>query len=268
MRHCQAALTPAWAAVQARLRSCSVPMDLTVPCPAAKWGATMTRGGTFHRIAEDGHLARHGLTEALLNTRLVGVNGGAESSLATVVSASHGPQVTLTVLVPRQRDVVLVPPAPVQPRDLVLEANAAAALRHHQETWVVQSNAKIAKSKAQRQVYQDSAFEMADKLISLYPLTTANGERVPRSIYRCICFSSCEEDECIRRLYNWVSHQDAVAGKDAEDVEDAEDDEDADEDEYAVACKDAEQSDLSTDVEEGEDAEEEVEEMLDVNALD
>ena len=35
-----------------------------------------------------------------------------------------------------------------------------------------------------------------------------------------------------------------------------------------MACKDAEQSDLSTDVEEGEDAEEEAEEMLDVNALD
>ena len=52
-RQCQAALTPAWAAVQARLRSCSVPLDLTVPCPAAQWGATMTRGGAFHRIAED-----------------------------------------------------------------------------------------------------------------------------------------------------------------------------------------------------------------------
>ena len=222
----------------------------------------MTRGGTFHRIAEDGHLARHGLTEALLNTRLVGVNGSPESSLATVASASHGPQVTLTVLVPRQRDVVLVPPAPVQPRDLVLEANAAAALQHHQETWVVQSNAKIARSKAQRQVYEDSAWEMADKLIRLYPLTTANGERVPESIYRCICLSSCDEDECIRRLYNWVGNQDAVAGKDAEDVEDAE------EGEYAVACKDAEQSDLSTDAEEGEDAEEEPDQMLDVNALD
>ena len=38
--------------------------------------------------------------------------------------------------------------------------------------------------------------------------------------------------------------------------------------EYAVACKDAEQSDLSTDAEEGEDEEEEAKEMLDVNALD
>ena len=149
-----------------------------------------------------------------------------------------------------------------QPMDLVLEANAAAALQHHQEIWVVQSNAKIARSKALRQVYEDSASEMADKLISLYPITTANGERIPESIYRCICLSSCDEDECIRRLYSWVSRQDAVAGKDAEDVEDAE------EGEYAVACKDAEQSDLSTDAEEGEDAEEEAEEMLDVNALD
>ena len=210
----------------------------------------MTRGGTFHRIAEDGHLARHGLIEALLNTRLVGVNGSPESSLATVASASHGPQVTLTVLVPRQRDVVLVPPAPVQPRDLALEANAAAALQHHQETWVVQSNAKIARSKAQRQVYEDSAWEMADKLIRLYPITTANGERVPESIYRCICLSSFDEDECIRRLYNWVDNQDAVAGKDADDAEDVE------------------QSDLSTDAEEGEDTEEEAKEMLDVNALD
>ena len=78
----------------------------------------------------------------------------------------------------------------------------------------------------------------------------------------CCHSCNCIEDECIRRLYNWVSHQDAVAGKDAEDVEDAE------EGEYAVACKDAEQSDLSTDAEEGEDAEEEAEEMLDVNALD
>ena len=164
-------------------------MDLTVPCPAAKWGATTTRGGTFHKIAEDGHLAFHGLTEALLNTRLVGVNGSPESSLATVALASHGPQVTLTVLVPRQRDVVLVPSALVQPRDLVLEANAATALQHHQETWVVQSNAKIARSKAMRQVYEDSASEMADKLISLYPFTTANGEREPESIYRCICLS-------------------------------------------------------------------------------
>ena len=203
----------------------------------------MTRGGTFRRIAEDGHLARHGLTEALLNTRLVGVNGSPESSLATVASVSHGPQVTLTVLVPRQRDVVLVSPAPVQPRDLALEANAAAALQHHQETWVVQSNAKIARSKAQRQVYEDSAWEMADKLFRLYPITTANGERVPESIYRFICLSSSDEDECIRRLYNWVSHQDAVGGKDAEDVADAED---AEEGEYAVACKDAELPDLST----------------------
>ena len=215
----------------------------------------MTRGGTFHRIAEDGHLARHGLTEALLNTRLVGVNGSPESSLATVASASHGPQVTLTVLVPRQRDVVLVPPAPVQPRDLVLEANAAAALQHHQETWVVQRNAKIARSKAQRQVYEDSASEMADKLISLYPLTTANGERVPESIYRCICLSSCNEDECIRRLYTWVENQDAVAGKDAEDVENAE------EGEYAS-------TDLSTDASTDLSTEEEATEMLDFNALD
>ena len=206
----------------------------------------MTRDGTFHRIAEDGHLARHGLTEALLNTRLVGVNGSPESTLASVASASHGPQITLTVLVPRQRDVVLVPPAPVQPRDLALETISAASLQHHQETWVVQSNAKIARSKALRQVYEDSAWEMAGKLIGLYPLTTANGERVPESIYRFICLSSSDEDECIRRLYNWVSHQDAVGGKDAEDVEDAEDAEDAEEGEYAVACKDAELSDLST----------------------
>ena len=226
-------------------------------------GATMTRGGTFRRIAEDGHLARHGLTEALLNTRLVGVNGSPESTLASVASASHGPHITLTVLVPSQRDVVLVPLAPVQPRDLDLEANAAAALQHHQETWVVQSNAKIARSKAQRQVYEDSAWEMADKLIRLYPLTTANGERVPKSIYRFFCLNGCDEDECIRRLYNWVGNQDAVAGKDAEDVE-AEDVEDAGEGEYAVACKDAGQSDLSTDAEEGEDTAE----MLDFNALD
>ena len=65
---------------------------------------------------------------------------------------------------------------------------------------MVRSNAKIDRSKAQRQVYEDSASEMADKLISLYPLTTANGESVPESIYRCICLSSCDEDECIRRL--------------------------------------------------------------------
>ena len=206
----------------------------------------MTRGGTFRSIAVDGHLARHGLTEALLHTRLVGVNGSPQSSLVTVASASHGPQATLIVPVPRQRDVVLVPPAPVQPRDLVLEANAAAALQHHLETSVVQSNAKVARSKALRQVYEDSASEMADKLISLYPLTTANGERVPKSIYRCICFSSCDEDECIRRLYKWVGNQDAVAGKNAEDGEDVED---VEEGEYAVACKDAE-------------------EMIDVNALD
>ena len=59
-----------------------------------------------------------------------------------------------------------------------------------------------------------------------------------------------------------------MAGKDAEDNEDAEDVESAEEDEYAVACKDAGQSDLSTDAEEGEDTEEEAKEMLDVNALD
>ena len=35
----------------------------------------------------------------------------------------------------------------------------------------------------------------------------------------------------------WVSHQDAVGGKDAEDAEEGE---------YAVACKDAELPDLST----------------------
>ena len=94
----------------------------------------MTRDGTFHRIAEDGHLARHGLTDALLNTRLVGVNGSPESSLSTVASASHGPLVTLTVLVTRQRDVVLEPPVPERRTDMVMEANAAAALQHHQET--------------------------------------------------------------------------------------------------------------------------------------
>ena len=55
-----------------------------------------------------------------------------------------------------------------------------------------------------------------------------------------------------------------MAGKDAEDVKDAED---AEEGEYAVACKDAVQSDLYTDAEEGEDAAEEPEQMLDVNAL-
>ena len=41
--------------------------------------------------------------------------------------------------------------------------------------------------------------------------------------------------------------------------------------EDAVACKDAEPTDLSTDVEdakEGEDAEEEAKEMLDIDALD
>ena len=37
--------------------------------------------------------------------------------------------------------------------------------------------------------------------------------------------------------------------------------------EHAVACKVAEQSNLSTDAKESEDAEEEAEEMLDVNAL-
>ena len=47
-----------------------------------------------------------------------------------------------------------------------------------------------------------------------------------------------------------------------------EEEEEQDEGEYAVACKYAEQSDLSTDAEGGEDAEEEAEEMLDVNALD
>ena len=223
----------------------------------------MTRCGTFRRIAEDGHLARQGLIEeALLNTRLVGVNGSPESSLATVASASHGPQVTLTVLAPRQRDVVLVHPAPVQPRDLVLEANAAAALQHHLETWVIQRNAQIARSKALRQVYEDSASEKADRLISLYPITTANGERIPKSIYRCICLSSCDEDECIRRLYNWVDNQDAVASKDADNVEDAE------EGGCAVACKDAEQSDLSTNAEESEDTEEEAMEVLDDTSFD
>jgi hypothetical protein len=44
--------------------------------------------------------------------------------------------------------------------------------------------------------------------------------------------------------------------------------EDAEEGQYAVACKDAEQSDLSTDAGECEDAEEEAKEMLDFNALD
>ena len=115
---------------------------------------------------------------------------------------------------------------------------------------MVQSNAKIARSKALRQVYEDSAWEMADKLFSLYPVTTANGERVPKSIYRCICFSGCDEDECIRRLYKWVGNQDAVAGKDAEDI------------------KDAEQSDLSTDASTDLSTEEEATEMLDFNALD
>ena len=63
-----------------------------------------------------------------------------------------------------------------------------------------------------------------------------------------------DEDQCIQRLYAWADNAGAAEG--------------SEEGEYAVACKDAGQSDLSTDAEEGEDAEKEEEEMLDVNALD
>ena len=84
-----------------------------------------------------------------------------------------------------------------------------------------------------------------------------------------------DEDQCIQRLYAWADNAGAAEGYEGKGEEEEDEGEekqiegeDAVEGEYAVACKDAEQSDLSTEAEEVEDEEEDAKEMLDVNALD
>ena len=70
-------------------------------------------------------------------------------------------------------------------------------------------------------------------------------------------------DQCMQRLHAWEDNARAAEGYEEEEEgedegeEEQDEGEDAEEGEYAVACKDAERSDLSTDAEEGEDAEEE-----------
>ena len=92
----------------------------------------------------------------------------------------------------------------------------------------------------QRQLIVERYSDVATHLARTYPIKTSSGFLVPVHVYRKIALEcDGDEDQCIQRLYAWADNAGA-----------------------------AEQSDLSTDAEEGEDAEEETKEMLDVNALD
>ena len=210
---CREALTPVWGVVEQRLRSCSMPTELIVPCPqpGEKWGATMNRKeGLFLAFADDGHVKRHGLVDNLQNSRLVCVNGIPARSLADAT----GSQVTLTVLVPRHSDLQL--PA-AEPRDFVLEDAAASAWSQHENGFVARSNAKMAKAKQQRLEHEEPAWEMAQKLFEQYKVPTADGGCVPLWVYRSVCLKSCDEDDCIRRLYAWAERNNPTASVDTED---------------------------------------------------
>ena len=194
------ALAPAWDVVAQRLRSCSMPRDLIVPCPRQgdKWGATMTRqGGLFVSFAVGGHIQRHGFAEDLLNARLVCVDGVQTRSLATAT----GPQATLTILVPRQSQLEVAAP---ESRIRVLEESAAAAWSHHEREFVTRSRAKIDKAHQSRVQIEELALERARELFHQYKVPTADGGVVPLSVYASVCLQSLDEDECIRMLYAWA----------------------------------------------------------------
>jgi hypothetical protein len=208
---CRQALTPVWGVVEQRLRSCSLPTELIVPCPkpGEKWGATM-RKGLFVAFADDGHMKRHGLVDDLQNSRLVCVNGIPTHSLADVT----GSQATLTVLVPRHSDLQL--PA-TEPRDFVLEEGAASAWSQHEKVFAARCKARFAKAKQLRLEHEQPALEIAQKLFQEYKVPTADGGWVPFWAYRAVCLESSDEDDCIRRLYAWAEKHDSSASDATED---------------------------------------------------
>ena len=266
-RMCRAALDPHWEDVAMRLRDCGTPLQMTVPCPEQRWGASLTPCGIFKKIGEDSHLALHGLRSALLSSRLVGLNDVAAKSLVNVNVATCGKHVKFTLLMPCQQEVH-VPPAQVEARDLQLENVAAEAMEKYRD-WQAEREAKIRSVSEQRQLILERYSDVATHLARTYPIKTSSGFLVPMHAYRKIAMEcDGDEDQCIQRLYAWADNAGAAEGYEEEGEEEQDEGENAEEGEYAVACKDAEQSDLSTDAEEGEDAEEEAKEMLDVNALD
>ena len=221
-----------------RLRACGTPLQMTVPCPEQRWGASLTPCGIFKKIGEDSHLALHGLRSALLSSRLVGLNDVAATSLVNVNVATCGKHVKFTLLMPCQQEV-LVPPAQVEARDLQLENVAAEAMEKYRD-WQAEREAKIRSVSEQRQLILERYSDVATHLARTYPIKTSSGFLVPMHAYRKIAMEcDGDEDQCIQRLYAWADNAGA-----------------------------AEQSDLSTDAEECEDAEEEAKDMVDVNALD
>ena len=121
----------------------------------------------------------------------------------------------------------------------------------------------------QRQLILERYSDVATHLARTYPIKTSSGFLVPMHAYRKIAMEcDGDEDQCIQQLYAWADNAGAAEGYEEEGEEEQDEGENAEEGEYAVACKDAEQSDLSTDAEEGEDEEEDATEMLDFNALD
>ena len=256
-----------------RLRACGTPLQMTVPCPEQRWGATMTPCGIFKKIGEDSHLALHGLRSALLSSRLVGLNDVAATSLVNVNVATCGKHVKFTLLMPCQQEVH-VPPAQVEARDLQLENVAAEAMEKYRD-WQAEREAKIRSVSEQRQLILERYSDVATHLARTYPIKTSSGFLVPMHVYRKIAMEcDGDEDQCIQRLYAWADNAGAAEGYEEEGEEEDEceeeqnEGEDAEEGEYAVACKDAEQSDASTDVEAGEDAEEDAKDLLALNALD
>ena len=133
-----------------RLRACGTPLQMTVPCPEQRWGASLTPCGIFKKIGEDSHLALHGLRSALLSSRLVGLNDVAATSLVNVNVATCGKYVKFTLLMPCQQEVH-VPPAQVEARDLQLEDVAAEAMEKHRD-WQAERDAKIRSVSEQRQL--------------------------------------------------------------------------------------------------------------------
>jgi hypothetical protein len=111
----------------------------------------------------------------------------------------------------------IVEPAPVQPIDFDLAARAVATFEQHQKDFVRTCNDRIARAQDRRQVFQDMAYDLAERLFTLYPITTADSKQVPLEVYRTICMTTNDEDECIRKLYHWVEQQDTVVR--AEDLE-------------------------------------------------
>ena len=271
-RMCRAALDPHWEDVAMRLRACGTPLQMTVPCPEQRWGATMTPCGIFKKIGEDSHLALHGLRSALLSSRLVGLNDVAAKSLVNVNVATCGKHVKFTLLMPSQQEVH-VPPAQVEARDLQLENVAAEAMEKYRD-WQAEREAKIRSVSEQRQLILERYSDVATHLARTYPIKTSSGFLVPMHVYHKIAMEcDGDEDQCIQRLYAWADNAGAAEGYEEEGEEEEDEGEekqiegeDAVEGEYAVACKGAEQSDLFTDAEEVEDEEEDAKKMLHVNA--